>query len=114
MEDCIFCRIVAGGIPADVVYRDELVTAFRDIEPQAPVHILLIPNEHIASTDELEEGHEAVVGRLVTAAARVAREQGIAESGYRLAVNTGRDGNQTVAHLHLHLLGGRRFGWPPG
>ncbi len=114
MDDCIFCRIAAGGIPADVVYRDEWVTAFRDIQPQAPVHVLLIPNEHIASTNELEAVHEAVVGRLVTAAARVAREQGVAENGYRLAVNTGRDGNQTVAHLHLHLMGGRRFGWPPG
>ncbi len=114
MDDCIFCRIVAGGIPADVVYRDDQAMAFRDIQPQAPVHVLLIPNEHIASTDALEEGHEALVGRLFTAAKQVAREQGVAENGYRLTINTGRDGNQTVAHLHLHLLGGRRFGWPPG
>lgn len=114
MDDCIFCRIVAGGIPADVVYRDEQVTAFRDIEPQAPVHMLLIPNQHIASTDALEAGHEALVGALFTAAKQVAREQGVADTGYRLTINTGRDGNQTVAHLHLHLLGGRRMGWPPG
>lgn len=114
MDDCIFCRIVAGSIPADIVYRDEQVTAFRDIEPQAPVHVLLIPNEHIASTDALEPRHEGLVGRLFTTAKRVAREQGVAENGYRLTINTGRDGNQTVAHLHVHLLGGRRFGWPPG
>ena len=114
MDDCIFCRIVAGGIPADVVYRDERVTAFRDIEPQAPVHVLLIPNEHIASVDALEPEHEALVGTLFTAAKQVAREQGVAENGYRLTINTGRDGNQTVAHLHVHLMGGRRFGWPPG
>ncbi len=114
MDDCIFCRIVAGGIPADVVYRDDQVTAFRDIQPQAPVHVLLIPNEHIASTDALESRHEALVGKLFAAAKQVAREQGVAENGYRLTINTGRDSNQTVAHLHLHLLGGRRFGWPPG
>ena len=114
MDDCIFCRIVAGSIPADVVYRDEQVTAFRDIEPQAPVHVLLIPNEHIASTDALEPGHEGLVGRLFTTAKQVARGEGVAANGYRLTVNTGRDGNQTVAHLHVHLLGGRRFGWPPG
>lgn len=114
MDDCIFCRIVAGSIPADVVYRDEQVTAFRDREPQAPVHVLLIPNEHIASADTLEPSHEALVGRLFTAAQQVAREQGVAENGYRLTINTGRDANQTVAHLHLHLMGGRRFDWPPG
>ena len=114
MDNCIFCRIAAGGIPADVIYRDEQVTAFRDIDPQAPVHVLLIPNQHIASTDALEAGHEALVGKLFTAAKKVAREQGIADNGYRLTINTGRDGNQTVAHLHLHLIGGRRMGWPPG
>ena len=114
MDDCIFCRIAAGGIPADIVYRDDAVSAFRDIQPQAPVHVLLVPNEHIASTNDLDSAHEALVGRLFTAAKQIAQEQGVAESGYRLTVNTGRDGNQTVPHLHLHLLGGRRFGWPPG
>ncbi len=114
MDDCIFCRIVTGGIPADIVYRDEQVTAFRDIQPQAPIHVLLIPNEHIASTAALEAGHEGLIGKLFTAAARVAREQGVAENGYRLTINTGPDANQTVAHLHLHLMGGRRFTWPPG
>ncbi len=114
MDDCIFCRIVAGGIPADVVYRDDEMTAFRDVQPQAPVHVLVIPNEHIASANDLAEGHAPLVGKLMMAAARIAREQDVADGGYRLAINTGRDGNQSVPHLHVHLMGGRQFGWPPG
>ena len=114
MDDCLFCRIVAGTIPSDTVYRDPLVTAFRDIQPQAPVHVLLVPNQHIASTNNLNEDHTEVLGHLMRMTQVVARGQGIAESGYRLVVNTGEDAMQTVAHLHVHILGGRHLGWPPG
>jgi histidine triad (HIT) family protein len=114
MQDCIFCKIVGGQIPADVVYRDEHVTAFRDIEPQAPVHVLLVPNEHVTSVRDLEAGHEAAMGRLLRAAGDVGRQVGVDEGGYRLTINTGRDAVQVVQHLHLHLMGGRKFSWPPG
>lgn len=114
MDDCIFCRIVSGDIPSDVVYRDEYVTAFRDIEPMAPLHILVVPNEHLASTDELEERHEAAMGRLLRATSEIARREGVSTFGYRLTINTGRNANQLVPHLHLHVMGGRQFGWPPG
>jgi histidine triad (HIT) family protein len=113
-SDCIFCKIVGGQIPADVVYKDEQATAFRDLQPQAPVHVLVVPNEHIANTTALESGHDAVVGALVRAAHAVARQEGIADRGYRLVVNTGRDANNSVPHLHIHVLGGRALGWPPG
>jgi histidine triad (HIT) family protein len=114
VEDCIFCRIVAGEIPSEILYKDEHVTAFRDIEPMAPVHVLVIPNEHIASTNEVQEKHEPMLGRLLLAARRVADQEGISESGYRLTINTGRNANQLVPHVHLHVMGGRQFGWPPG
>ena len=114
MDDCLFCRIVAGTIPATIVYRDALVTAFRDIEPQAPVHVLIVPNEHVASTNDLTAQHDAAMGHLMRVTQAVAREQGIAESGYRLVVNTGQDAMQSVAHIHVHVLGGRHLGWPPG
>jgi histidine triad (HIT) family protein len=114
VNDCLFCRIVAGTIPSDTVYRDSLVMAFRDIQPQAPVHVLLIPNQHVASTNDLSEDHGEVMGHLMRVTQVVAREQGIAESGYRLVVNTGADAMQSVAHLHVHILGGRHLGWPPG
>ena len=114
MDDCIFCRIVAGEIPSDVVYRDELVTAFRDIEPMAPVHVLVVPNEHLPSTQESEERHELMLGRLLRTGADVAEQEGIAANGYRLTINTGRNANQVVPHLHLHAMGRRMLGWPPG
>jgi histidine triad (HIT) family protein len=114
MDDCLFCRIVAGTIPSDTVYRDGTVTAFRDIDPQAPVHILIVPNTHIESTNDLYEDHDGVMGHLMRTAQVVARGQAIADSGYRLVVNTGADAMQSVAHLHVHLLGGRHLGWPPG
>jgi len=114
VDECLFCRIVGGAIPADVVFRDEQVLAFRDIDPRAPVHILIIPIEHVASTNDLEAEHDLVTGKLLRTARQVAQEQGIAESGYRLVVNTGPDSMQSVAHLHVHVLGGRRMGWPPG
>lgn len=112
--DCIFCAIVAGTIPATVVYRSQQITAFRDVNPQMPVHVVIVPNEHIANTEELEEGHDALVGALVRAAREVAQREGVAQSGYRLVVNTGADAQNSVPHLHVHLLGGRPMGWPPG
>ncbi len=112
--DCLFCKIVAGEVRGDVVYRDEQATAFRDINPQMPVHVLVVPNRHISNTEELEPQHDQVVGALIRTAREVARQEGVAESGYRLVVNTGRDALNSVPHLHVHLLGGRRMGWPPG
>ncbi len=109
MSDCIFCKIIAGEIPSKQVYKDDLVTAFYDINPLAPVHVLIVPNEHIPSVNEVEERHEAVLGRMFTVAKKIAAEHGIAEGGYRLVVNTGADGGQEVFHLHMHLLGGRKM-----
>jgi len=106
--DCIFCKVAAEEIPADVVYTDDQVVAFRDISPQAPTHILVIPREHIATVNDLSEAHASLVGRLTL----VAKE--LAESGYRLVLNTGPDGGQAVFHIHLHLLGGRPLSSPPG
>lgn len=110
----IFSKIIHREIPAQIVYEDEHLLAFKDINPQAPVHVLFIPREPIASADALEDRHAELIGRLVLAARRYAREIGIAESGYRLVMNTNGDGGQTVFHLHLHLLGGRALSWPPG
>lgn len=110
----IFSKIISGEIPADVVYRDDQVMAFRDIAPQAPTHILIIPIEEIATANDLSAQHEQLVGHMVAVAARIAREAGIADDGYRLVVNCNRDGGQEVYHLHLHLLGGRKMAWPPG
>lgn len=114
MEDCIFCKIVAGEIPADIVYQDELVVAFRDLSPQAPTHVLVIPRRHISSLNELKPDDEGLIGHLFTAAAKIARAEGIAETGYRTVINCNEDGGQTVFHIHLHLLGGRAMTWPPG
>jgi histidine triad (HIT) family protein len=107
--DCIFCKIVSGEIPSDIVYRDEEVFAFRDINPQAPVHVLVIPVRHIASLAELTEADSPLVGHMVHVASQVAQQEGIAERGYRLAISCGREGGQAVPHLHLHLLGGRQM-----
>lgn len=106
----IFAKIARGEIPADIVYQDDRVTAFRDINPQAPVHVLIIPNKVIATSNELEEQDEGLAGHMLLVAGKIAKEEGIAESGYRLIVNCNRDGGQEVDHLHLHLLGGRRLG----
>lgn len=114
MRGCVFCRIVAGEEPAEVLEATETVLAFRDIAPVAPVHVQLIPREHIASAAEVEERHAAVLADLFLLAQRVARAEGIAERGWRLVTNVGREGGQHIEHLHLHLLGGRRMGWPPG
>lgn len=110
MKDTIFGRIVRGEIEADVVYRDELVTAFRDINAQAPTHVLIVPNEPIATAADVEPRHEAALGRLFTVARRIAEEDGIAEDGYRLIVNTRDHAGQEVYHLHMHVLGGRPLG----
>ncbi len=114
MTDCIFCKIAAGEIPSEFVYEDDQVVGFRDLNPQAPTHVLLIPRRHIATLNELRPEDEALVGHLYTAAAEVARREGLAEAGYRTVINCNADGGQTVFHLHLHLLGGRRMSWPPG
>jgi len=106
----IFAKIIAGEIPADVVYRDELVTAFRDINPQAPTHILIVPNKEIATVNDLTEADEQVAGRLLLVAKKLAAQEGIAEDGYRLMINCNQHGGQEVFHLHLHLLGGRPLG----
>jgi histidine triad (HIT) family protein len=106
----LFSKIISGEIPSTIVYRDELVTAFKDINPVAPVHILIVPNHEIPTADDVTEADEAALGRLFTAARRIAREMGIAESGYRLIVNCKSDGGQEVYHLHMHLIGGRKLG----
>lgn len=112
-SDCFFCRIVAGTIPAKRVYEDDLCLCFSDINPQAPTHLLIIPKEHIPSTAHAEKEHASLLGHMVATAAEVARRAGL-DRGYRIVINTGSDGGQTVDHLHLHLLGGRHMSWPPG
>lgn len=111
---CLFCNIVNGNIPADIVYQDEHILAFRDINPQAPTHILCIPKKHIATVNDLTAEDERLVGKLLHAAGKLAKQLGFAEDGYRLTMNCNGHGGQTVFHIHLHLLGGRQFGWPPG
>jgi histidine triad (HIT) family protein len=109
-EDTIFSKILRNEIPADIVYKDEVVTAFRDINPQAPTHILIVPNKAIATVNDVSENDEKILGRLFVVAARIAGEEGIAERGYRLIVNCNKDGGQEVFHLHMHLLGGCALG----
>jgi histidine triad (HIT) family protein len=113
MSDCLFCRIVSGEIQAKIVHRDDEIVAFRDIAPQAPVHVLIVPVRHLASVHEAQEADAALLGRLLLAAARIAEREGIG-GGYRLVTNRGADAGQSVLHLHVHLLGGRPLGWPPG
>ena len=112
--DCLFCRIAGGEIPASIAYQDELVVAFHDISPQAPTHVLLIPRTHLGGVGDLGETDGPLLARLMTVAARLAREAGVDRSGYRLVANTGPDAGQSVRHLHWHLLGGRSMAWPPG
>jgi histidine triad (HIT) family protein len=113
-SSCVFCRIVAGEEPADVLYATETVLAFRDIHPQAPTHVLLVPKEHLSSVADVQERHAGMLADLVQGARQVARAEGVDEAGWRLVSNVGREGGQHVFHLHVHLLGGRRMGWPPG
>jgi histidine triad (HIT) family protein len=110
---CLFCKIVDGTIPSTPLFEDEQVYAFADIHPQAPVHVLVVPREHIASMIDAEQSRRALLGHLLWSAAEIARAEGLSD-GYRIVVNTGNDGGQTVDHLHLHLLGGRALTWPPG
>lgn len=114
MADCLFCQIAAREIPADIVHESDNVVAFRDVNPQAPTHILLIPKEHIVSARDLREEHEGVLGELFRSAAHLARADGVDDRGWRLVTNVGAEAGQSVHHLHFHLLGGRRMGWPPG
>jgi histidine triad (HIT) family protein len=113
-SNCLFCRIVAGEVPAVQLYSDDTVVAIRDIAPQAPTHILLLSRRHIPSVRDLTASNEAIVSAICAAANQIATQEGIAAGGYRLVVNVGRDGGQTVDHLHVHLLGGRHMAWPPG
>lgn len=114
MSDCLFCKIIAGGIPATVVHKDEHLTAIRDINPQAPTHILILPNRHLTSVAEAQANDTGLLGTLLLAGKQLAEKEGLVQNGYRLVINTGEAGGQTVAHLHVHLLGGRRMTWPPG
>jgi len=112
--DCLFCKIVAGEIPASIVYQDDRLVAFNDINPQAPLHALVVPRQHIASLNVLSVKDDELVGEMVRRAAAIAREKGYADGGFRTVFNTNADAGQTVFHIHLHLLAGRRFSWPPG
>ncbi len=114
MTDCLFCKILAGDIPADVVHETEDTLAFRDINPQAPVHVLIIPRRHIARINDIDAADREQVGSLFVAAREIAAAEGLAEDGYRVVMNCNEAAGQTVFHLHLHLLGGRKLGWPPG
>jgi histidine triad (HIT) family protein len=113
-EDCLFCSIAAGEIDSDIVHEDDRCMAFRDINPQAPTHILVIPREHIDGLAAAKASHEALLGHLLLVAAEVAESEGITEDGYRTVINWGRDGGMEVSHLHIHVLGGRAMSWPPG
>lgn len=113
-EECVFCKIAAGEVPAPHVFESDSLVAFDDLNPQAPLHVLVIPRQHIATVNDLGAGHAELVGQMVLAARQVAAERGVAEEGYRLVINCLEGAGQSVFHLHLHLLGGRRMGWPPG
>ncbi len=114
MAGCLFCDVVNGNVKANIVYQDDSIVAFKDIRPQAPVHLLLIPRKHLAGVLDIEPEDHALIGEIFQVAARLAREQGIAESGFRVVVNSGADAGQSVFHLHYHLIGGRLMSWPPG
>ena len=114
MTDCLFCRMVAGEIQPDIVYEDDDIMAFRDIDPQAPTHVLVIPKRHIATTNDLQPDDAELVGKMVLVAGKVAVDDGIEERGYRMLLNCNPEAGQSVFHIHLHVLGGRPMGWPPG
>ncbi len=114
MTDCLFCKIVAGEIPADIIYEDDRVLAFRDISPQAPTHALVIPRKHIATLNDLQPDDAELVGQMLLAAKAIAAKDGIADDGYRTVFNCNAGAGQTVFHIHLHVLGGRPMNWPPG
>jgi len=112
--DCLFCKILAGDIPADIIYESDTAIAFRDINPQAPTHVLIIPRKHIATINEISDDDQALIGSLFTAAREIAAAEGLADDGYRVVMNCNEAAGQTVFHIHLHLLGGRALAWPPG
>ena len=114
MVDCLFCKIINRDIPAAIVYEDDRVLAFNDINPQASTHVLVVPKQHIESLNALEAEHDAIVGEVVRRAAAIAKDRGISAGGFRTVFNTNRDAGQTVFHVHLHLIGGRPLAWPPG
>jgi histidine triad (HIT) family protein len=114
VADCLFCRIVAGEIPATIVFEDDAAVAFRDITPQAPMHVLVIPRRHIASLNDITDADDGLVGRLVRTAAAIAQQHGYGPGGYRTVVNCNADAGQTVFHIHVHMLAGRKMTWPPG
>ena len=114
MNDCLFCKIFAGQIPGAIVHQDETLVAFKDINPQAPLHVLIVPRKHIATLNDLVPADDALVGSMQRCAALLANQHGYAERGYRTVFNTNREAGQTVFHIHLHLLAGRGLGWPPG
>lgn len=114
MADCLFCKVVAGQVPATLVFENDHVVAFKDITPRAPTHVLIVPRRHIATLNELSPEDDALVGEMVRAAAAIAKEQGLSERGYRTVFNCNAEAGQTVFHIHLHLLGGRPMTWPPG
>jgi len=113
-ENCLFCKIIAGQFPGSLVHQDEHCVVIRDINPQAPMHVLVIPREHIESLDEVSQKEEALMGHLLRVSARVANDEGHAEAGYRTVINTGAGAGQSVFHLHVHVLAGRQMNWPPG
>ncbi len=114
MSDCLFCRIVAGTAPSTTLYEDDEIVAIRDIKPEAPLHALVIPRRHVATLNDLTPADDALIGRMLRCAAAIAKELGVADLGYRTVFNCNRDAQQSVFHIHLHVLGGRRFSWPPG
>lgn len=114
MEDCLFCKIINGDIPSECIYQDDYVYAFKDIDPVAPVHVLIVPKQHIASANEITEKNSLVVSKIFEAAAAIAKENGVDANGYRIVNNCGELAGQTVMHLHFHLIGGRDLSWPPG
>jgi len=114
MTDCLFCKIIAGQIPGAIVHRDETMIAFKDINPQAPLHVLIVPRRHISTLNALTADDDALVGSMLRRAAAIAKEHGYEERGYRTVFNTNAEAGQTVFHIHLHLLAGRGLGWPPG
>src|SRR5512141_2476868 len=111
---CIFCQIVNNQTTANILYRDQQVTAFRDVHPAGPTHLLIVPNKHIESLNEIQDEEEALIGYMFSVARKLAAKEGVYKSGYRIVINTQADGGQTIYHLHLHLIGGRRMHWPPG
>lgn len=113
-QDCLFCKILAGDIPADIVYESDTAIVFRDINPQAPTHLLIIPRRHIATINDIGDADQAIVGGLFSVASTIARKEGIADDGYRVVMNCNAAAGQTVFHIHLHILGGRTLSWPPG